>query len=89
MAKMNAMRDAWLFTATGTGAVAAEAALMACLMRGTLSAAELIAGHAAVSALLFLWAATVRRRRGDWRMPVIMALTTLVMGVVGAAGSLL
>lgn len=89
MAKMNAMCDAWLSTAAGAGAVVAEAALMAGLIRGTLSTAELIAGHAAVTALLCLWTAAVRRRRGDWRIPGIMALTTLVMGVVGAAGSLL
>jgi tetratricopeptide (TPR) repeat protein len=89
IAARKATHEALLFTATGAGAVVSEAVLMASLMQGTLSTVQLIAGHTAVCAWLIFWAVAVRRRRGDWRLPVIMAMTTLVMGVVGAAGSLL
>ncbi len=89
MAARAGIHDAMLFTVMGAAAVVAEAALMVALMRGTLPAGELVGGHAAVSATLILWAASVRRRRGDWRIPGIMAMATVFMGVVGSAGALL
>lgn len=81
--------DTLLLAAMAAAALAVEALLMASLMRETLSIGEYFAGHAVVCAVLFLWAAAVRRRHGDWRFPAIMAMTICVMGVVGAAGSFL
>ena len=89
MAARGGIQDALLFTIMGAAAVAAEAAIMVALIRETLPVVGLVGGHAAISAVLILWAASVRRRRGDWRIPGIMALATVFMGVVGSSGALL